>query len=127
MSDEEMQRLAVEAEQIDAELAPPEPVEEGAELAVPVDNVQEANDLITFGVALFVPIVPAIEPIYTQERISKLSAALGPVLDKYGLTLGGIFARWGAEINLLIVGIPIGMETARAIKAWKNEAKQPSE
>lgn len=115
----EIEILAAEAAAVDAETAPAvAPAAPGQEApAAPVDSAAEAADLIRFAVALFVPLYPSLERVYSETAQRRLAQAAGPVMAKYGWTVGGLFEQWGLEINLAIVGIPLVGETSKAIRA----------
>lgn len=115
---QDIAQLAAEAAAVDAETAPPTLPPAGAEPpALAVDPVAEAADLIRFAVALFVPLYPSLAAVYTEPAQGRLAQAAGPVMAKYGWTMGGLFEKWGPEINLAIVGIPLAIETSKAIRA----------
>lgn len=118
-SEIELQRLAAESEIIDAENAPQE-IEPPGEPAPPAPSSEdEARDVIGFAVALFVPIYPSLGKVYTPEKQARLAAVAAPLMEKYGITMGGIFAQWGPEINFLMVAAPVAIETAKAIREDK--------
>lgn len=141
MDQDEVTILAAQASEIDAELLPQQPAEEAAAAGGPVSTITEAGELIRFAVALFVPLYPSIEGIYTVPNQARLAEVAAPLMEKYGVTMGGIFERWGVEINFLIVAGPVAMETAKAIRHdnaerrkaakqaedAKNNDQQPSE
>lgn len=110
--------LIAEAAALDAEtVAPAAPPPDAAPPAPAVDPTAEAADLIRFAVSLFVPLYPSLERVYSEQAQARLAAAAGPVMAKYGWTMGGLFEKWGPEINLAIVGIPLAIETSKAIRA----------
>lgn len=82
-----------------------------------MDALKEARDLINFCVVTLKPLYPSIGPIYTPETIESIAGVLVPLMEKYGLTFGGFFDRWGPEINAIIVLVPIIGATFKAIKA----------
>lgn len=114
----EIETLAAEAAQIDAAAAPQLAAQPAAEPdAAKVDPNAEAADVIRFAVALFVPLYPSLQAVYSDTAQARLAAAAGPVMAKYGWTMGGLFEKWGPEIQLAIVGIPLAIETSKAIRA----------
>lgn len=123
---DEINQLAGQAAALDAEIAaaslpPPDPSAQPA--AVPVDTLSEARDLILFAVALFTPLYPSIPAVYTMDRQEKLAKVSAPLMEKYGITMSGLFEKWGVELNFLIVAAPLALDTAKAMKA-DNEARK---
>lgn len=114
---QDLKDLAGEADLIDSQAAPvsAEPAQPAATVAA-TDPAAEAGDVIRFGVALFVPLYPSLATVYSDAQQERLAQATAPLLAKYGITMGGLFERWGPEINFLIVAGPLAMETAKAIR-----------
>lgn len=81
-----------------------------------VDPAKEAADLIEFARSLLLPLYPRLEAVYTPEVCGRLGAAAGPLMAKYGLTLGGLFDRWAPEIGFAIVALPLVRPTIEAIR-----------
>lgn len=119
-----LEDLKNEAAAIDAEAAPKqtEPQQAdgqpatGENVAV-VDYNAEAHGMIEFAAELFFPLSPSLEKVYTPEKRARLSGALGPLMQKYNLTMGGIFDRWAVEVQFLIVTVPLIAPTVQAIRA----------
>lgn len=86
---------------------------------VPIDAEAEARDVINFGVALFVPLYPSLEGVYSKEVIGRLAAVSVPLMQKYDISLGGIFEKWGPEINFAIVAVPLTQATVAAVRQDK--------
>lgn len=122
---------AIQGQVLDAE-----PVEtgatEGVSGGVSLDAATEAREVIRFATTLFFPLYPSLARVYTEERQEQLAQVSAPLMQKYGLSLGMLFERWGAEINFAIVALPLAKETASAIKhdnqvrkeALEREAKE---
>lgn len=66
---------------------------------------------------LLAPLYPSVAAIYTPETCKALGDAAAPVLEKYGVSVGGLFDRWGAEITLASVAVPVALQTMQAIRA----------
>jgi hypothetical protein len=117
---------AIQGQVIDAE-----PVEGaqagGCSGGVPMDASTEARELIRFATALFFPLYPSLARIYTEPRQEQLAVVSAPLMAKYGLSLGAIFERWGAEINFALVALPLAGETVKAIKADNQARKEAAE
>jgi len=122
---DELQQLQSQAAALDAELNTPaaslpppgQTIEPAAVEPAAVDPLAEARDLIQFSVTLLAPLYPSVERIYTKDTQEKLAKVSAPLMAKYGLTLSGLFEKWGAEINFALVAIPLALETAKGIRA----------
>ena len=44
-------------------------------------------------------------------------------MEKYGLSVGGLFDRWGAEITLAATAFPVALATWQGIKADSQEKR----
>lgn len=88
----------------------------------PIDASQEAREVIRFAATLFFPLYPSLERVYTEQRQEQLAQVSAPLMQKYGLSLGTLFERWGAEINFALVAVPLVGETVKAVKA-DNQAR----
>ncbi|MFM0364229.1 hypothetical protein [Paraburkholderia sediminicola] len=86
---------------------------------VPVDPKEELADVLKVIRDLLGPALPYIPEIYTDEVVSALAATTVPVLDKYGIAIGGVGGLLGPEIALLALVVPLGIVTVRTHKAWK--------
>jgi hypothetical protein len=83
-----------------------------AAIAAPIDYDAEAKDLIEFTWACFAPLYPSLEPIYTIEARSRISAAAAPLMRKYGVSLGVL----GPELTFAITIFPLIVPTYKAIQ-----------
>lgn len=106
-----IQGQVIDAEQVEGESG------QGVSGGVPMDAVQEALGVIQFGTTLFFPLFPSLAAVYTAERQQQLATVSAPLMQKYGLSLGTLFERWGAEINFALVAVPLARETVKAVKA----------
>ena len=82
-----------------------------------MDAFTEAKSVIAFCVALFVPMYPSLERVYTDDAQDVLARVAVPLMQKYDLSLGGFFEKWGPEINFAIVAFPLGQATLAAVRA----------
>lgn len=89
----------------------------GAAAPTAMGPADEAADLIRFSVAMLTPLYPSLERIYPAEVQAKLAGAAVPLLNKYGLTLSGLFEKWGPELNFAIVALPLVGETVKGVRA----------
>lgn len=120
----ELAQIAAEA----AAITPPAAGQDQAG-AVPVviDYTAEARGLIDIGAELLAGVGPRTEAALTEERRAKIATAAGPLMQKYGLSLGVVFERWGPEINFLFALVVVGKPIAAAIQADRAEAKAAEE
>jgi hypothetical protein len=84
-------------------------------VGAPVDYFTDAKGITEiFGTAMGV-LYPSTEKIFNELTRDKFANALAPVLEKYGMSLGGVFGRWGVEINLAFVTAQFAIPIGRAI------------
>lgn len=123
----ELVQLQAEAEQITAEtVAPPPPAEgEQGAPAAPVDYLADARGLVDMSAELLAAFYPSTRPVLDDAARGRIAAAASPVMEKYGLSLGGLFGKWGAEINLAFVLAQVALPLSAAIRADR-EAKAES-
>lgn len=108
---------------IAAEFAPP-PGQPGA--AAPdlhIDAQDEAQQLLIFARTALVPFYPSLANVYTDAQIGHLAQAAAPVMRKYGITAGAVFNQWAPEIGLALVVVPLGLQTAQAIRHDREQAR----
>lgn len=114
---DELNRLKSEAEAVDAEFIPAGEASSAEQAAAGMDYKAEALGLINFAAALFIPLFPSLEPIYTEPTRENLANVSAPLMEKYGWSMGSFFEKWGAEINFAMLAIPLSIATYRAIEA----------
>lgn len=122
MSDEldQLDQLAAEAAAVDAANAPGQlPIEQpaGQPQAATVDEVAELSAIIGIVTSLFAPIFPSLTKIYTPETVTGIAGAAVPVMQKHGLSTGGILGKWAEELALLAVVAPVAMATYQAVQS----------
>lgn len=132
MEDKEINALAAQAAAIETEINALPETAAAPGSATTSTSEAESLDLIKFAVVLFTPIFPSIGKVYSEPAQRRLAAVVAPVMEKYGWTVGGIFEKWGAEINLAVVAVPLAMETLKAVRhdtaeRAKQEAKEKHE
>lgn len=114
---ENLENLAVAADAVEAVEAPAG-AEVEAEAGAQSENVAaEVAALVRMAAGILTPAFPSLAGIYTEEACARLGDAAAPVLAKYGLSVGGLFDRWGAEITLAAVAVPVALATWQGIKA----------
>ena len=106
---------------------PAEPIidEQGnvVEQAAPVDYVGEASEIVELAYDGLSPIWPSLANVYTPEVRGKIAKRAAPLMEKYGLTFGGMLEKWGAEIMFAVTVVPLIAPTAKAIAADNLAAK----
>ena len=90
--------------------------------APPIDYQAEARDIVGLARMGLVITWPSLEEVYTDDKCERLAQALAPVLEKYAFDLG----RFGPELGLAVVAIPLAAQTYAAIRA-ERAAKKPDQ
>lgn len=93
--------------------------------APPPTSGEELTAALTLVVVLLTPAAPWLPTIYTDAVLKRLGDAGGAVCDKYGWSIGDIFGRWGEELNLLAILIPLVMQTVTAVRASRRKPEPP--
>jgi hypothetical protein len=78
--------------------------------------ISEAQDVIEFAANLFFPLFPSLVQVYPKEVRENLAEVSAPLMEKYGITLGELFKKWGAEIRFGMVALPLASATVKAVK-----------
>lgn len=117
--DPELEQLLARADEADAAAAPPPP---GGAAAAPApepapDPAKELEPLLMVLRTFVVRLRPSLSPVWTEGAMRDIAAAVPPVLDKYGLTVGGIFAAWGPELALIAATAPVAWGTYEVLSA----------
>lgn len=117
---EELDQLAIEAAALDAGAAAQQPEFSAPGEAAPGKSetiAAEVAALLVTTAAMLAPMFPSLASIYTEATCQRLGEAAAPVMEKYNLSVGGLFDRWGAEITLAATALPVGIATLQGIKA----------
>ena len=85
----------------------------------PVDYAQEAAMTVDTVAALITGYCPATVPLWTDEKKAHVSAALAPVYEKYGWTLGGM----PCELVLIITAGPLLYQSSKLIATQMAQEK----
>lgn len=118
MAADDLDQLAAEAAAIDGQAtAASEPPMSEAEAAPAADVPAEVTTLLQAVAGMLSPAFPCLATIYTPDTCRRLGDAAAPVMDKYGLSVGGLFDRWGAEITLAATALPVALATWQGVKA----------
>lgn len=122
MTSQASDQLPPELAQIHAEAAaldpvPTDPAALPGEIAPPVDYLTDARGVADIAAESLGALYPSTVNVLTEEKRAKFAAALAPVMEKYGLTLGVVFGRWGAEIQLIFVTATFAVPLTKAIQA----------
>lgn len=125
MTTENLDELAAQAAALDVapDAAAPDAAASNAAAA---DVPAEVAALLQTVSAMLTPAFPCLAEIYTVDTCRQLGEAAAPVLDKYGLSMDGLFERWGAEITLASVALPVGAATWAGVKADIAARKAPA-
>lgn len=113
----DLDALQTEAAAIDASAAANDPAAAPEPEAVRIDVAAEVAALLKAVAGILAPAFPSLATIYTDATCKQLGDAAAPVMDKYGLTVGGLFDRWGAEITLAATALPVALATWQGVKA----------
>lgn len=119
MTDEinELDQLATAAAAVDNMAEAGADMPAAAPEAPPVDPAAEVAALLSVVAGILSPLFPCLPGIYSEATCRKLGEAAAPVLAKYDVSVGGMFDRWGAEITLAAVALPVAIATAQGVKA----------
>lgn len=96
---------------------------EAAPAAPVIDPAQEWAGVLKIAVMMLTPAMPFMPAIYSDETIAQLAGAIVPVADKYGVTTGGVFGRFGPEIGLAAVAGPLVIRTVQEFRAMRAEQR----
>lgn len=109
----------------DAATPPPVDPATGQPVA-PTDYIAEARGLID-------TLCAGLEFIYSEKGLqfsdptrARLAAGWAPVMEKYGLSAGGLFGEYRAEIGAAIVTVPVIMAARKVINAPAKEGPPPA-
>jgi hypothetical protein len=111
----DLDRLRVDAAALDAG-AVPAPGAPELDLPAAPDPAAELAAVISVCVGILAPVFPSLPAIYTEQTVHAVAAATAPVLEKYGVEMGGLFGRWQEEIKCAIVVVPVALATKAAIE-----------
>jgi len=87
--------------------------------AAAVDYLTEAQGVVDMVAAMIVGYCPDCAPLWETDTKHRVAAALAPVMEKYGASVGAI----PPELLLAIVLVPVLLQTANKISAY-NAAKK---
>ncbi|QLG87589.1 hypothetical protein HQ393_04590 [Chitinibacter bivalviorum] len=85
-------------------------------LTFPHDAAAECETVLVMARTLLAPLYPSLEVVYSDSTIQKLSQAAAPVMIKYNLTGGGLLSKFGPELTLAAVAVPVALETIKAVR-----------
>ena len=101
------------------------PAQGGAVLAN--HEVVEMEGVLTLMVGFVSPMFPTLQRVYTPNNIKALATTAIPVMQKHGWSLSGAMSKWGAELALAAVAIPLGIQTYQAVNADMAAMKKAKE
>ncbi|MBB5190675.1 hypothetical protein HNQ50_001397 [Silvimonas terrae] len=111
----------------DAGIAAQYAVATGEPEPLPADPAAEFGIVLTMARAVLAPLYPSLSKVYTDDVIANLSRAAAPVMGKYGFTSNGFLEKFGPEITLAVVAVPVALETVKAIRHDTAERKAAQE
>lgn len=114
---ENLDQLEAAAAAIDAAAEAGPEVIPGAEVPPPPDVAAEVSALLLAVAGILTPAFPSLARIYDEPTCKRLGAATAPVLEKYGVSVGGLFDRFGAEISLIATAFPVAVATVQGVKS----------
>ncbi len=119
----DMQALLMQADALEGERAATGPEAmmaaqaEGEAVMMVEQNTGQVRMILALAVPLLGKLYPSLEQIYTPSTCDQVAGTLGPVLTKYGISLGDLGSQWGEEIAAVLVCGPIAVATYQGIKA----------
>lgn len=116
--------LASMAAEVDAGLGPV-PGEGGAPGQPALDEVRELAGALELVAVMVRQLKPALAPVWTPAAMESIARAAVPVVNKYGWTVGGLFAKWGPELALAAAAAPVALGTAKVIADERAAAPAP--
>lgn len=114
--------LLADAMAVESEFGAPVAPGEGA-LAAPADPAKEILGLLEVLRMVASPLSPVVERVWTNEVLASTAPALAAVMDKYGMTLGGL-DRWAPEIALAVAILPPTVATVQGMQAEAAERRR---
>lgn len=123
---EERDAVAELGAQLDAEAAQLEagPAADPGPAAPAVDHAAEAAQLVEFVAGTLGGFYPRTGGVLDAPRRKLLADAWAPVLAKYGLSMAGLFGRWGPEIGAAFATLPLVVPVLDAIKADREDRRR---
>jgi hypothetical protein len=90
-----------------------------ADQPAPIDYTTEAEATVDTFTALVGGYCPAAGELWDQPRKQAVAAALAPVMEKYGFSLGAL----PPELTLIIVAGPLLYQTSKVVAAQMDQDK----
>lgn len=124
--------LAAMAAEVDAGLGPAPGEGAAPAQSAAVDEVRELAGALELVAVMVRQLKPALADVWTPQAMEGIARAAVPVVHKYGWTVGGLFAQWGAEIGLIAAAAPVAIGTAKVLgeeraRAGRGELPAPDE
>lgn len=118
----ELAQLAAEAAALEGETKPADPNAPAPE--APVDYLTDAKGIVDMASEALGAFYPSTLAVMVPEKRDRIATALVPVMQKYGITLGVLFGKWGEEIGLCFALAQVAIPIATAIRHDREEAKK---
>ena len=123
MSLEDLQALEVETKSLDAENQAPGALPgTDPESPPPMDYNAEAAQAVDMFAALVVGYAPKTADIWNDETKARVSAALGPVMEKYSVSFGAL----PPELKALVVAGPPLYMSMKIVAAQMQADRKPA-
>lgn len=87
-----------------------------ADVPTVIDWNLEATQFIEFAHELYTPLWPSLDKVYTPAVRARVATRAAPVFKKYDFNLAKLFGRYGDEIMLGAVLVPLVPATLAAIR-----------
>lgn len=114
-TDPELEQLLAAADAADGAASAPPP---GAPPPPPPpDPAAELEPLLMIVRTVVVKLRPSLSRVWTEPAMRDIAQAVPPVLEKYGLTVGGIFAAFGPELALAAAVGPVAWGTFEVVRS----------
>lgn len=125
---DELSKIAAEAEAMEAEQAQASGALSGEVLPPRPDPAQEWRDAAHMGCGLILAMRPELCQEWTPDKLDALGDALNKCAERYGWTVGGIFSHPLIGLGLAVFPLAasaVRVERERAEKKAKERAAQP--
>jgi hypothetical protein len=89
-----------------------------------IDYTKEARDFVQFARGLVVVPWPSLQLVYTDASCELIAQRLGAVFEKYQVTTGALFGKYGPELMLAFTVVQLARPTLDAIRHDNAQAKK---
>jgi hypothetical protein len=123
LNEQDLARLSAKAEETDNAANPQQPGTEeqgtGAPQLETIELTLDAEMAMLMGMIVNVlkPALPSLEGIYTPPVIQALAGSTAAVCKKHGWLQNGIGGKYGEELALGMIVVPLGIATYKGVTA----------